>query len=168
MSLTLSKIAAAQRLLGEACDLLRREEQAESLRRKSEVRLETMPKASADSHSRTSDLQTLLQQNQKFGTIYADPPWQYTNAASRGAAENHYSTINTRVTLPVCPSPNSPPTRHTYICGRPTLFCSRPSTSSRLGDSSTRVAWSGSNRNSATATIGVSVTNSCCWAFAAN
>ena len=30
---------------------------------------------------------------QKFATIYADPPWQYDNRASRGAAENHYSTM---------------------------------------------------------------------------
>lgn len=28
-----------------------------------------------------------------FSTFVADPPWQYENAASRGAAENHYGTM---------------------------------------------------------------------------
>lgn len=40
-----------------------------------------------------SDLWDLVRSGQKFGTIYADPPWQYSNRASRGAAENHYSTM---------------------------------------------------------------------------
>ena len=31
----------------------------------------------------------------KFSTIYADPPWQYSNSASRGAAVNHYPTMTT-------------------------------------------------------------------------
>ncbi len=30
----------------------------------------------------------------EYRTIVADPPWQYDNAASRGAAENHYGTMN--------------------------------------------------------------------------
>jgi N6-adenosine-specific RNA methylase IME4 len=29
----------------------------------------------------------------KFGCIYADPPWEYDNTASRGAARNHYETM---------------------------------------------------------------------------
>lgn len=29
----------------------------------------------------------------EYLTIVADPPWQYENAASRGAAENHYGTM---------------------------------------------------------------------------
>lgn len=28
--------------------------------------------------------------NKKYNVIYADPPWQYSNTAARGAAENHY------------------------------------------------------------------------------
>lgn len=28
-----------------------------------------------------------------FSTVYADPPWQYSNSASRGAAINHYPTM---------------------------------------------------------------------------
>lgn len=30
---------------------------------------------------------------QKFGTIYADPPWQYGNQGTRAATNNHYSTM---------------------------------------------------------------------------
>lgn len=29
----------------------------------------------------------------KYQVIYADPPWQYGNKSSRGAASNHYSTM---------------------------------------------------------------------------
>lgn len=29
----------------------------------------------------------------KYSIIYADPPWYYTNKASRGAATNHYATM---------------------------------------------------------------------------
>lgn len=30
----------------------------------------------------------------RFSTIYADPPWPYSNTAARGAAENHYRTMS--------------------------------------------------------------------------
>ncbi|MCB1257105.1 MAG: hypothetical protein KDB26_08380 [Microthrixaceae bacterium] len=30
----------------------------------------------------------------KFQTFVADPPWRYSNTASRGAAENHYPTMS--------------------------------------------------------------------------
>lgn len=30
----------------------------------------------------------------KYQVIYADPPWQYGNKVSRGAASNHYSTMS--------------------------------------------------------------------------
>ena len=30
----------------------------------------------------------------KFGTIYADPPWQYGNQSTRAATDNHYSTMS--------------------------------------------------------------------------
>jgi len=30
---------------------------------------------------------------QKFGTIYADPPWQYSNQGTRASTDNHYSTM---------------------------------------------------------------------------
>ena len=43
--------------------------------------------------SMVRDLGVLVQQGVKFPTIYADPPWPYTNTAARGAAENHYCTM---------------------------------------------------------------------------
>ena len=39
------------------------------------------------------DLAVLAEQGARFPTIYADPPWPYSNTASRGAAENHYRTL---------------------------------------------------------------------------
>lgn len=43
--------------------------------------------------SMVRDLGILLQQGARFRTIYADPPWPYSNTAARGAAENHYRTM---------------------------------------------------------------------------
>lgn len=39
------------------------------------------------------DLTALADAGQKFGTIYADPPWQYGNQATRAATDNHYGTM---------------------------------------------------------------------------
>lgn len=39
------------------------------------------------------DLGVLIAQGMEFPTIYADPPWPYSNTASRGAANNHYRTL---------------------------------------------------------------------------
>lgn len=39
------------------------------------------------------DLNVLVEQGAKFPTIYADPPWPYSNRAARGAAEKHYRTM---------------------------------------------------------------------------
>jgi N6-adenosine-specific RNA methylase IME4 len=39
------------------------------------------------------NLEVLIEQRAKFSTVYADPPWPYTNTAARGAAENHYRTM---------------------------------------------------------------------------
>jgi N6-adenosine-specific RNA methylase IME4 len=30
---------------------------------------------------------------EKFGCIYADPPWQYGNQSTRAATDNHYATL---------------------------------------------------------------------------
>ncbi len=30
---------------------------------------------------------------QKFGCVYADPPWRYSNQATRGSTDNHYPTL---------------------------------------------------------------------------
>ncbi len=40
------------------------------------------------------DFEQLLSINARFATVYADPPWEYDNQASRGAAANHYRTLN--------------------------------------------------------------------------
>jgi N6-adenosine-specific RNA methylase IME4 len=40
------------------------------------------------------DLRELVDQGAKFGSIYADPPWPYSNTAARGAAESHYRTMS--------------------------------------------------------------------------
>jgi N6-adenosine-specific RNA methylase IME4 len=37
-----------------------------------------------------SDLGELIQRQMRFGTIYADPPWDYDNRGTRGAAVDHY------------------------------------------------------------------------------
>lgn len=34
-----------------------------------------------------------LRGQQKFGCIYADPPWQYGNQATRASTDNHYATM---------------------------------------------------------------------------
>lgn len=39
------------------------------------------------------DLSHLIESGAKYSTIYADPPWPYSNTAARGAAENHYRTM---------------------------------------------------------------------------
>jgi N6-adenosine-specific RNA methylase IME4 len=40
------------------------------------------------------DLGVLVAGEARFPTIYADPPWPYSNTAARGAAENHYRTLS--------------------------------------------------------------------------
>lgn len=40
-----------------------------------------------------TDLAELVPVGQKFGTIYADPPWNYDNQSTRAAASNHYETM---------------------------------------------------------------------------
>jgi len=40
-----------------------------------------------------SDLQRLIDGDKKFGTIYADPPWKYSNQTTRASTDNHYETM---------------------------------------------------------------------------
>lgn len=40
-----------------------------------------------------SDLEVLVASGQKFGCIYADPPWAYANQSTRGSTDNHYETM---------------------------------------------------------------------------
>lgn len=51
-----------------------------------------------------------------FRTFVADPPWRYSNTASRGAAENHYSTMSIQelCSLSVVPD-NAAGDAHLYL-----------------------------------------------------
>lgn len=40
-----------------------------------------------------AELHQLVASGQRFGTIYADPPWAYANKATRAAAADHYPTM---------------------------------------------------------------------------
>lgn len=42
----------------------------------------------------TGDFSAFAASGMRFGCIYADPAWQYDNASSRAAADNHYSTMS--------------------------------------------------------------------------
>lgn len=48
-------------------------------------------------------LEELVESGEKFGTIYADPPWLYDNQRTRAATSNHYSgmTVPEIAALPV-------------------------------------------------------------------
>jgi len=49
------------------------------------------------------DLDDLVARRQKFGTIYADPPWLYDNQGTRAATGNHYQgmTVAELCALPI-------------------------------------------------------------------
>jgi N6-adenosine-specific RNA methylase IME4 len=54
---------------------------------------------SVQTHSEHPDrfvtsLQTLIHAGRKFNTILADPPWSYTDKATRAAASNHYPSMS--------------------------------------------------------------------------
>jgi N6-adenosine-specific RNA methylase IME4 len=50
-----------------------------------------------------ADLQTLVGNGARYGTIYADPPWQYGNQGTRAATGNHYGgmTVDEIAELPI-------------------------------------------------------------------
>jgi N6-adenosine-specific RNA methylase IME4 len=49
------------------------------------------------------NLDQLISSGVRFSTVYADPPWDYDNTASRGAAANHYATLDleTLMNMPI-------------------------------------------------------------------
>ena len=49
-------------------------------------------------------LQQLIEDGQRFGAVYADPPWPYSNQATRGATSNHYQTMSVEA---ICNEPIS-------------------------------------------------------------
>ncbi len=96
MNESLLKLIAAQRLLAETRESLEADVLATTLRDNAQRRSEAIRLSSANGHPetcRTNCLEDLVERDCKFRTIYADPPWHYTNAASRGAAQNHYDTM---------------------------------------------------------------------------
>lgn len=54
----------------------------------------TSPGDSGESTCVVSDLSKLVEQGNTYGTIYADPPWAYSNQATRASTGNHYSTMS--------------------------------------------------------------------------
>lgn len=50
-----------------------------------------------------SDLQKLIDTGKKYSTVYADPPWKYSNQATRSATNKHYSTMTVEeiIALPI-------------------------------------------------------------------
>ena len=98
MSAPLFKLIAVQRLLDEVRDLLEGDTLSAFLRLDANDRTDRLrpsPENRIHESGRSNCLQQLIDENRRFGTIYADPPWRYSNAASRGAAENHYETMTT-------------------------------------------------------------------------
>jgi hypothetical protein len=61
------------------------------------------------------DLGRLVGSGQRFGTIYADPPWRYDNRASRGAAENHYPTMTVDEIAPLPVEKLAAPQYHLWL-----------------------------------------------------
>lgn len=58
----------------------------------------------SDHHpSVVTDLDELVLRGLRYSTFYCDPPWQYENTASRGAASNHYAAMSIEqiLSLPV-------------------------------------------------------------------
>jgi N6-adenosine-specific RNA methylase IME4 len=49
------------------------------------------------------DLRKLIADGRKYGTIYADPPWLYSNQGTRAATSNHYEgmTVDEICALPI-------------------------------------------------------------------
>lgn len=69
-------------------------------RLKNEARLPASPSSAG---RKVLDLNALVRTGEKFGTIYADPPWLYDNQATRAATGNHYGgmTVDELCALPV-------------------------------------------------------------------
>lgn len=48
----------------------------------------------AEQAEECNNLAELVSTSRTFGTIYADPPWQYGNQATRASTDNHYNTMS--------------------------------------------------------------------------
>jgi N6-adenosine-specific RNA methylase IME4 len=52
-----------------------------------------------------ADLQALVAEGRRFGTIYADPPWPYGNQGTRAATRKHYKAHNDLTVVDICNLP---------------------------------------------------------------
>ena len=52
-----------------------------------------MSSQNANPPTMVGDLASLVHAGYRYRTVLADPPWDYSNRASRGAAANHYPTM---------------------------------------------------------------------------
>ena len=60
---------------------------------KASLQSPVVPPADSDPCCTVDDLAKLTAGEQKFGCIYADPPWSYGNQGTRAATDNHYRTM---------------------------------------------------------------------------
>ena len=69
-----------------------------------------MTPAASDRAARraVNSLHELIASGEKFGTIYADPPWRYDKNVGRGAAARHYDGTMTVRVLMIAPPLRSP------------------------------------------------------------
>lgn len=79
-----------------------RETRAQANRIKNEIRLPAAASPRVEGR-KVFDFDALVRNGEKFGCIYADPPWQYDNQGTRAATGNHYGgmTIEELCALPV-------------------------------------------------------------------
>jgi N6-adenosine-specific RNA methylase IME4 len=49
---------------------------------------------SASIEGTTDNLATLIAEGKRFACVYADPPWEYGNRATRASADKHYATMS--------------------------------------------------------------------------
>ena len=54
----------------------------------------TAPRIESTEMCAEADLNTLVLSGKKYQTILADPPWSYSNQATRAATDNHYTTMS--------------------------------------------------------------------------
>lgn len=92
MTSSIFKLASARMLIGEAIAEIGGRERPDPSGEAAE-RFERILDDAAPLPRTTPTLESLIDAGLRFGTIYADPPWQYDNTSCRGAAENHYATM---------------------------------------------------------------------------
>lgn len=68
----------------------------------------TVEAADPISHGIVADLQSLVEIGARFSTIYADPPWQYDNSATRSAVGGKFGVYKSTMSLDeICAEPVS-------------------------------------------------------------